>query len=62
MEEVKKLIEYSELAGFPLKTDGIKLTVINGSNLPYQLKRLLKIYKYEIITILENRENYKDVS
>lgn len=55
MSEVKKLIEYAELAGFPLSPNGDKLTVKNGTNLPYQLKRLLSLYKNEIIEILNSR-------
>jgi len=55
MEEVNKLIEYAELAGFPLSPNGDKLTVKNGTNLPYQLKRLLSLYKNEIIEILNSR-------
>jgi len=54
MEEISKLIEYAELARFSLSPNGDKLTVKNGSNLPYQLKRLLTIYKDDILLILKD--------
>lgn len=54
MEEVSKLIEYAEIAGFLLFSNGDKLTVKNGSNLPYHLKRLLTIYKDDIILMLKD--------
>ncbi len=53
MDEILKLIEYAEVAGFHLYSNGDKLTVKNGSNLPYQLKRLLTIYKDDILTELK---------
>ena len=52
MNEVIKLIEYAEMAGFPLSPNGDKLRIKNGSNLPYQLRRLLIIYKDEILHVL----------
>ena len=61
MTEVIKLIEYAELSGFRFYPNGDKLTVKNGSNLPYQLKRLLTFYKNEIIHILES-QSHKNVS
>lgn len=56
MKQVEKLIEYSEIAGFHLIPNGDKLTVINGSNLPERLKKLLIIHKNDIIQILNQRE------
>jgi len=56
MIEVIKLIEYAELAGFRLSINGDKLSVGNGSNLPYHLKRLLTIYKTDILDVLKIRE------
>lgn len=53
MDEVIKLIEYAELAGFPLSVNGDKLNVGNGTNLPYNLKKLLIIHKDDIIRVLE---------
>jgi len=53
MTEVEKLIEYSEIAGFPIWIDGKKLIVKNGRNLPHNLKKLLIAYKDDILTVLE---------
>ena len=56
MEEVKKLIEYSELAGFPLVPNGDKLTVENGTKLPYHLKQQIIIHKRDILEVLNEKE------
>lgn len=53
MDEVIKLIEYSNLAGFPLTSNGEKLKIKNGRNLPHNLKKLLIAYKDDILTVLE---------
>lgn len=54
MIEIIKLIEYSELAGFPLSINGNNLRVGNGTNLPFHLKRQLTIHKDEILTLLKS--------
>lgn len=56
MEEVIKLIEYAELSGFQLIPNGDKLIVKNGKKLPHQLKRLIKIYKDDILIVLKEKE------
>lgn len=56
MTEIHKLIEYAEISGFPLSANGDKLSVGNGSNLPYHLKRLLIIHKNDILQILTAKE------
>jgi len=56
VDNIRKLIEYAELSGFPLSTNGKTLLVKNGVNLSPRLKQLLKIYKYEIIDILEENK------
>lgn len=62
MEEVYELIRYAKLCGFSLTPNGDKLRVKNGANLPKQLKRLLTIYKDEILEVLKDEELYKKVS
>lgn len=57
MIEILKLIEYAELAGYPLSPNGDKLSVGNGSNLPYHLKQLLIIHKDKILMILQGGEH-----
>lgn len=59
MNEIIKLIEYAELAGFHLTINGDKLSVGNGSNLPYQLKKMLTIHKEDVIKALEIKEVWK---
>jgi|SRR5699024_10602204 len=56
MTEIELLIEYAELSGFHLSINGDNLSVGNGSNLPYHLKRLLTIYKTDILDVLKIRE------
>lgn len=56
MEEVIKLIEYVELSGFELIPNGDKLIVKNGKNLSPRLKRLLQIYKKDILIVLKEKE------
>lgn len=56
MEEVIKLIEYFELSGFELIPNGDKLIVKNGKNLSPRLKRLLQIYKRDILIVLKEKE------
>lgn len=46
----------------PLTPNGDKLRIKNGANLPKQLKRLLTIYKDEILEVLKDEELYKKVS
>jgi len=53
MIEIVKLIEYSEMAGFPLEANGNELVVKNGSNLPYHLRHQLIIHKNDVIFLLE---------
>lgn len=55
MEEVIKLIEYVELSGFELIPNGDKLIVKNGKNLSPRLKRLLQIYKKDILLVLKEQ-------
>ena len=59
MIEILKLIEYAELAGFRLSINGDKLSVGNGTNLPYQLKKMLTIHKEDVIKVLEVKEVLK---
>ena len=56
MEEVIKLIEYAELSGFQLIPNGDKLIIKNGKNLSPRLKRLLQIYKKDILIVLKEKE------
>jgi len=56
MEEIKKLIEYAELYGHYMWPNGNNVMVKNGKNLPCQLERLIKLYKNDILYILERKK------
>lgn len=49
MIEIQKLIEYSNLAGFPMYIKGDKLMVRNGKKLPPNLKELIQLNKEQIM-------------
>lgn len=52
MNETIKLIEYANIAGFPIRKEGSTLIVKNGKRLPTQLKRLIKEYKEDILKVI----------
>jgi len=53
MIEIVKLIEYAELAGFPLFVQDGQLIAKNGKNLPFHLKEQITIHKDDVIFLLE---------
>lgn len=53
MEQVVKLIEYANIAGFPMYPEGDNLIVRNGKNLPFELKKLIQEYKEDILHVYE---------
>lgn len=56
MIEIIKLLEYAELSGHPIKPNGDKLRVGNGSRLPYHLKQQIILHKDEILEYLKGVE------
>lgn len=60
MIEIQKLIEYSNLAGFPMYINDDKLMVRNERNLPHNLKELIKLNKELIMQQLKERSGHHE--
>lgn len=59
MEEAQKLIEYTEVTGTELYIKGSQLVATDGKGLGKQHKRLLKMYKSEILQLIKEVEGEK---